>query len=224
VIVSLPRFIFFDLDGTLLDSLPGIEYSLHAAFAECGLPLRHDNLREMIGPPIRSILSSAGEIKDLAMLDALERAFRESYDSEGWRKTVCFPDISMVLELLCKQQHRLFVVSNKPRHISLQILKTESILDCFEEILTRDSKLPVYRNKEEMIEAILLRHLINPRNCLMVGDTIEDAKAAEATGISFVYMTYGYGKVGDETSIPITCRFDSFSQFLPLMEKEFVRD
>jgi phosphoglycolate phosphatase len=224
VIISLPRFIVFDLDGTLLDSLPGIEYSVRAAFAGCGLTLRHDNLREMIGPPIRTILSSAGEIEDPVMLDALERAFRASYDSEGWRKTVCFPQIGRVLELMYKQGHTLFVASNKPWHISLQILKAESILDFFEKILTRDSRMPAFRNKEEMIESLLAEYQIPRGNCLMVGDTIEDAKAAAATGISFVYMTYGYGRAVEETSIPVTSRFDSFMQFLPLMEKDFVRD
>ena len=48
---------FFDLDGTLLDSLPGIEHSARAAFAACGLAMGEVELRTLIGPPIRTILA-----------------------------------------------------------------------------------------------------------------------------------------------------------------------
>ncbi len=220
----LPRNILFDLDGTLLDSLPGIEYSVRTAFTECGLPQRHDNLRELIGPPIRTILARAGEIEDSVQLDALEKAFRGSYDRDGWSKTVCFPDTSRILRLMHERQHRLFVVSNKPRHIALQILESEDILHLFETIQTRDSRLPAYSGKEEIIKALLAQHQIAPEDCLMVGDTMEDAKAAVATEIKFAYMAYGYGELYEKDSVPIACKLDSFLQFLPMMAKELVCD
>ena len=58
----LPRCIIFDLDGTILDSLPGIEYSVNSAFAFRNLQIPQRSLRELIGPPIRTILSEAGKI------------------------------------------------------------------------------------------------------------------------------------------------------------------
>jgi phosphoglycolate phosphatase len=79
--MRLPRFLLFDLDGTILDSLPGISYSVQQAFDVCGLPLPDCQLRSMIGPPIRTILSLAGQVTNTAVLDALEQAFRRIYDS-----------------------------------------------------------------------------------------------------------------------------------------------
>src|ERR1700733_5364416 len=101
----LPPCILFDLDGTLVDSLPGIEFSVREAFSSCKLPLPKESLREMIGPPIRTILSQAGNVVGESGLDILERAFRASYDSDGWRKTVCFPDADRVVRLMHEQGH-----------------------------------------------------------------------------------------------------------------------
>jgi phosphoglycolate phosphatase len=220
----LPANILFDLDGTLLDSLLGIEFSAQAAFAACRLPLPNSGLRPLIGPPIRTILSQAGNVVAPSTLDALELAFRASYDSEGWRRTVCFPDTRHVLRIMRERGHRLFVVSNKPRAISLQILDAESVLELFELIVTRDSSVPAYPGKEAMIEAVIKSYKLAAEDCLLVGDTMEDAEAAYATGIKFAYMKHGYGDVPEGTSIPVACRLDGFSQFLPRLAEECVHD
>ena len=220
----LPDCILFDLDGTLLDSLPGIEYSARQAFVACHLPVPERSLRALIGPPIRTILSHAGNIDDPATLDRLEQAFRVSYDTDGWSRTVCFPEARKVLEAMRQEGRHLFIVSNKPRHISLKILNAEGVVDLFEAVLTRDSRSPVYSGKEEMIAELLTERLISSQDCLFVGDTEEDAHAAAACGVRFALMTHGYGSMVDIASAPIACTLDHFSQFLPLMTKEIVRD
>jgi phosphoglycolate phosphatase len=220
----LPTCVLFDLDGTLVDSLPGIEFSVREAFRTCKLPVPKKSLREMIGPPIRTILSRVGNIFDEASLDAVERAFRASYDAEGWRMAVCFPGVDRVLGMMHERRHRLFVVSNKPRQISLQILKRQQIFDYFEAVVTRDSRSPEYQGKHEMIGALLAERVIDEEKCLMVGDTAEDASAAAAAGIQFIWMTHGYGTVGAMSSVPVASTLDGFSQFLPWVIKEPTRD
>lgn len=221
---SLPNCLLFDLDGTILDSLPGIEHSVWAAFATCNLPVPQSGLREMIGPPIRTILSRAGNVMDPGVLASLEKAFRASYDSEGWRKTACFPAASRVLRIMREQGYRLFAVSNKPRHITLQILEAEGILDQFEMIVTRDSRSPVYSGKEEMIRTLMSDRRGAPENFLLTGDTMEDAEAAAAVGIRFAFMEHGYGRISECASIPVDYRLNGFLQFLPLLAKELAHD
>src|ERR1700678_2006320 len=108
----LPNCILFDLDGTLLDSLPAIAYSVRRAFDSCNLPLLDTDLRMLIGPPVRTILARlAGEISGHD-LDRLEQAFRASYDGDGWRMTHCYPGARELLEAMREQGMRLFIVSN----------------------------------------------------------------------------------------------------------------
>jgi phosphoglycolate phosphatase len=75
-----------------------------------------------------------------------------------------------------------------------------------------------------MLHEFLSEYGVSASDCLMVGDTMEDATAAAAAGIAFVYMTHGYGELSQTSSIPITYKLDSFSQLLQSMTEEPVRD
>ena len=219
------RALLFDLDGTLLDSLPGIEHSARAAFAACGLAMGEVELRTLIGPPIRTILAkmaladAAGGMSE-EQLDRLVQAFRLSYDNEGWKMTPHYMGAAEFLRLMRAEGKRLFVVSNKPRHISLKILEARGTLELFEEIVTRDSRKPAYSGKREMMRSLMERHGLEPQDCLMVGDTMEDAEAASATGMMFCLMTHGYGNVPVDSVVPVTFRFDHFSELFPVAEQE----
>jgi phosphoglycolate phosphatase len=207
---NLPQAFFFDLDGTLLDSLPGIVFSIKEAFAACGLPMQPIDLGEIIGPPIRTILALAAKEATDSELDLLERAFRNSYDSNGWQKTLLFPGSKVMLREARALGIQLFVVSNKPRHISIKILEREGMLVLFNSILTRDSSDPPYGGKEEMLEHLLLVFQLEADRCIMVGDTEEDAYAAAATQMPFAWVAHGYGKL--PSSQGIARRIDSFQE------------
>jgi phosphoglycolate phosphatase len=216
----LPRCLLFDLDGTVLDSLPGIAFSVNAAFLAAGLAERTLDLRKLIGPPIRTILSRAAETEDPSLLDALEQHFRASYDSEGWLKTVCFEGVQEVLQTMKQKGHRLFVVSNKPRHISVRILEAEGIAPFFEKIYTRDSRQPPYISKEDMLHRLLVEHQLDPQDCVMIGDTMEDASASAMNKIGFVFMEHGYGTLPLEH--PVVLKLGRFSEFLPYLAVESI--
>jgi phosphoglycolate phosphatase len=208
--------LIFDLDGTLLDSLPGIRYSAEAAFRACALSMGNVDLRSLIGPPIRTILTRmAVKPPTDDQLDDLECAFRWSYDSEGWKMTPHYEGAADLLQTAQAAGKRLFVVSNKPHHISFRILETENTLSLFDEIVTRDSRSPTYQSKQEMMLYLLQKWEMLPTECLMIGDTMEDAEAASKTGMQFCLMTHGYGSVPMGSAVPVTFRVDHFSQLMP---------
>jgi phosphoglycolate phosphatase len=209
------RSVFFDLDGTLLDSLPGIRYSAEAAFAACRLARGEVDLRGLIGPPIRTILARMSRGANEDELDALEQAFRASYDSEGWRRTPHYEGAAETLRGLRAERKQLFVVSNKPRHISVRILEAEGTLALFDEVVTRDSREPAYAGKLEMLVPLLRKWEIEPQDALMVGDTIEDAEAAACAGMQFCLMTHGYGDVPLDANVPVALRAGHFSELMP---------
>ena len=212
-----PDAVFFDLDGTLLDSLPGIGFSVQHAFNACSLQPQHTDLRSRIGPPIRVIFSQLAPHLDDTDLDRLERAFRASYDAEGWRMTPHFPGAAKLLRDLQSIGTRLFVVSNKPIHIATLILRAEGTLGLFEEVVTRDSRNPPYAGKLEMLQHLIASHGFDPTCCLMVGDTMEDATAAAAASVGFAFVRHGYGDV--PASVPVALRLDDLSEFMPLLTK-----
>ena len=218
----LPANILLDLDGTLLDSLPGLAFSIGAAFAGEGIAVDLEPLPSLIGPPVRVILSRLRPGLDAAALERLEARFRQSYDTVGWRKTVCFPHAAEALQAVRRTPRRLFVVSNKPRHVALKILEAEDLLPLFEEVVTRDSRAPAYANKAEMIVALCVRRGLSVGDVLMVGDTMEDAEAARQAGTRSMLMTHGYGDVDGKGFPQVDLWCSSFADWLPMLAEERV--
>jgi phosphoglycolate phosphatase-like HAD superfamily hydrolase len=56
---------------------------------------------------------------------------------------------------------------------------------------------------------------MHPQECLMVGDTIEDAEAASESGMQFCLMTHGYGEVPLDSEVAVALRLDHFSELMP---------
>jgi len=218
---DLPQALFFDLDGTLLDSLPGIAFSIEQAFKVCSLQMPPLNLSQMIGSPIATILSCAIPEATEVERVLLERAFRISYDSEGWQKTLAFPGSNAMLQQAFALKIPLFVVSNKPRDVSVKILEREGMFPLFLEVVTRDSREPQYLTKTQMIEHLIHAFDLNPSRCVMVGDTMEDAQAAALTQVSFIWVAHGYGELLPTQSIAY--QIQSFSELLPMLTREFTQ-
>jgi phosphoglycolate phosphatase len=121
--MSPVRHVIFDLDGTLVDSLPGIAFSVDAALAACGLPPAGVSLAPLIGPPVREILAAVSGATSRELLDWMERSFRASYDAEGWRRTVCLPGVPDMLRRLMTGGVDLWIATNKPALPTGRILR-----------------------------------------------------------------------------------------------------
>jgi phosphoglycolate phosphatase len=197
--------VIFDLDGTLVDSVPGIQWSAEAAMRACGMTQPCRDLTPLIGPPIREILAHAAETSDPGELNRLEAAFRKVYDDDGWRRTVCQPGVIAMLGELRAAGLGLSVVTNKPSHATNLILPALAIGKFFQEVVCRDSVSPVFGSKAEMLGHLLGRQAIRPGDCIMVGDTMEDCHAAAHAGIACFLVAHGYGR-GVNDSLPPGCR------------------
>jgi phosphoglycolate phosphatase len=184
--------VIFDLDGTLVDSLPGVTWSVKFALAVCGVDVRCPDLKPLMGPPIREILAAASGITDPPLLDRLEAAFRASYDEQGWCMAASYDGAVEMIRQLRASGLRLWMATNKNRLPAEKILRNLE-LNSFQEVVCRDSRVPPFRSKGEMLRDLLVRHELSAADCLMVGDTQEDWRAAVEAGIACVLVPHGYG-------------------------------
>lgn len=187
------RHAIFDLDGTLVDSLPGITWSIEEALAACGLPPMAMELRPLIGPPIRSILSAVSGLSGGNSLDRLEQTFRSCYDSDGWRRTACYAGVHNLLGEILASDTNLWMVTNKPAAATRKILRHLQLDGFFEEVVCRDSRLPAYGSKAEALTDLTVRRGLSRQECVLIGDTPEDSRAAAAAGMECVIVPHGYG-------------------------------
>lgn len=185
--------LIFDLDGTLIDSCPGIRSALSAAFQSIGRVMPETNMRSVIGPPIQVIAARVDPTLSQEELKRIETSYRSRYDNEGWRETVLFEEVDPVLRELYGQGLALYIVTNKPLIPTRNILEHVGLLPVFREIVTRDSRTPFFGSKAEMLGYLLERHALGSDSTIMIGDTAEDAEAARHHRLSFIHASYGYG-------------------------------
>jgi phosphoglycolate phosphatase-like HAD superfamily hydrolase len=102
----------------------------------------------------------------------------------------------------------------------VKILEVEGTLEFFDEIVTRDTRDPPYKDKREMMRFLLVKWRMQPATCLMVGDTMEDAESASDIGMEFCLMSHGYGEVPEGSSVPVAFRIDHFSELMPIPAQE----
>lgn len=203
----------FDLDGTLVDSIPGIDAAARAALAEISPGTALPSLRTFIGPPIRIMLERALRWADAPRLDDLERRFRVHYDGGAWRETAAYPDVAATLLALRERGCRLHVLTNKPATPTARILDHLGWTPLFDAVVTPQSRNPVFPDKAAAALDLRDRLRLPPAGTLLVGDSADDLAAARSTGFTFAAASWGYG---DAARLAPACGLATFSDTLNL--------
>ncbi|MBK9359367.1 MAG: HAD hydrolase-like protein [Bacteroidales bacterium] len=190
--------LFFDLDGTLIDSKPGIFNSVYYTLEK--LEIRKDywpeNLNPFIGPPLReSFKSLFGFDEDLT--EKATTIYREYYSQTGMNEFTIYPGIREALKQLKDSGFNLSVVTSKAEQYAIKMVRNAG----FSEFITIVSGCEINGTRSEKAELInytLDRLGLKPsKQILMIGDRYHDLRGARITGISSAAVLYGYGSVSE---------------------------
>ncbi len=193
----MPRYqhILFDLDGTLIDSAPAILASFREAFAQTGIaPVRSID-ESVIGPPLTETLQLLSGSTDPAAIGRLTEAFKASYDSEGYKATAAYDGVGDLLAELAGAGLRLSIATNKRIHPTRLILEHLGWRDHFSHIYALDLFTPRLPDKAAMIARLLADQGIAKDAAIYIGDRSEDGESADANGLPFIAVTWGYGSL-----------------------------
>lgn len=194
------RDILFDLDGTLIDSSPGILASFARVLAAHGLAPVVALDPSIIGPPLADTLRTLSGIGDETLLAALADDFKRDYDSIGYRQTEPYPGVPEGLAALAAAGLRLYIITNKRIVPTRKILDALGLASHFAGVHSRDETTPAAASKAAVVRRVMADRGIRPSGALFVGDTEEDAEAARDNELRFVHATWGYGAIGDGTN------------------------
>jgi phosphoglycolate phosphatase len=204
--------IVFDLDGTLVDSLPGIVESARAAISAALPEAEIPELRPVIGPPIATMFARLWPELEPERMARLLAEFRAHYDTEGCLQSKPYPGVGEVLTRLGAAGKKLFVLTNKPVQPAQRLLAHLGLEKLFTEIMSPDSTMPPFRSKTEGAGNLQRKFGLLPGETLLVGDGRDDAEAARACGFGFVAVCYGYGDAAKQTGIISLARLNKFSE------------
>ncbi|HEX3775549.1 MAG TPA: HAD hydrolase-like protein [Polyangiaceae bacterium] len=185
--------LFFDLDGTLTDSRPGIMSGMRHALRTIGREEPSDEaLLPFIGPPthdaFRALLGSA----DPELNARTIRIYREHYAARGWAENSVYPGISAGLRALSEAGFGLWVVTSKPHVFATRIVEHFELGPFFQRVY--GSELDGVRShKGELIAHVLESEGLRAGDTWMIGDRLHDIRGAKQNGLRSAGVLWGYG-------------------------------
>ncbi|SHM41571.1 phosphoglycolate phosphatase [Vreelandella subglaciescola] len=194
------RLVAFDLDGTLIDSVPDLAAALARAFNEEGLtPPSVEAVSGWVGNGaqvlVERALGWAFDVPEATLDEALSTrvyaAFLRHYGDAPHRLTQLYPGVADTLKALDQAGFVLILITNKPERFIAPLLSHFAIDACFSLRLGGDS---LARKKPDPLPLVhAAAHFGVPANaCVMVGDSRHDIAAGKAAGFATVALTYGY--------------------------------
>jgi phosphoglycolate phosphatase len=190
--------LFFDLDGTLIDSKPGIFRSVIHTLMEMGIPApcSEEELNPFIGPPLRQSFKTLFGFSDHKAEEATA-IYREFYGREGMNLFTVYPGIPGALEKLVSMGLSVSLVTSKAGIYASKIVEKAG-LSRFLEMVSGCEINGNRSDKAELITYTLQKHGILPgKEIIMIGDRYHDIRGAKLTGISSAGVLYGYGSRGE---------------------------
>ena len=190
--------IFFDLDGTLLNTAPDIAYAMKKTLHKRGLAMHQeiDQHYHLFGSSCELLAS----LLNLSMEDPTFKTIREEFFSHYLNniaeRTHFYTYIDNILKLLIKNDIPWGIITNKPSQLTEKVIEAFPLLQEAKICLSGDSLPNPKPSPEPLLHACQLLNLA-PSQCSYIGDTHTDCLAAQRAGMQSIAVLYGYHKPTD---------------------------
>lgn len=184
--------IFFDLDGTLLDSQEGILSSLQFCLSRMGQQvLDPKELLWAIGVPLDRVCARMLATEDPDLIAEAIGHYRENYWGGEVNKARLYPGVAELLKALSGAGLKLSLATHKLESKTASVLETFGILGHFSGIYGYNDEGP--QEKALILARALKGEAADPERSVMIGDRDQDIRAAKACGTASIAVLYGYG-------------------------------
>lgn len=209
------KYIFFDLDGTIVDSSVGIHNAFVQTFERLNLPVPNTKtIQSFMGPPLEVTFE-----KEVGQENA-ERAikiYREYYKEKGQFEVALYPAIKELLEYLAdNKQFKIFITTSKNEPISLQMCQHLNITNYFDGIY---GSTPSSYHKEDVLKRAIQENNAPKNQSIIIGDTKFDIIGGKAVGIKTLAATWGFGSKNSLLAEEPDHIADTIEQVLTILEE-----
>lgn len=187
--------LFFDMDGTLIDSAIGITRCVAHALTRMELPVPPPHeLRRWIGPALRT--SFGPLLEDPVRVEQAVLHYRERFESHGWAEHEIYEGIGETIDTLHAAGHRLVVVTAKNEPHARKIAAHLPFGHRFDDVVgsTLDGRIS---HKPELIAEAMQRLGLAASDCWMIGDRHMDIEGARHHGLRSIGVLWGFGDEGE---------------------------
>lgn len=193
--------VVFDLDGTLVNTLPDILTALNEVMIGEGLREIHEEEgKAFIGGGaynlIEQAFSAIGVDQDDPRIETAFQQFLISYGKDPTNRSKFYPGVKDFLRTLQLSGIKMGLCTNKPIGLTRKVVSDMAIDHYFGDAILGGDSLDIRKPNPEHVIAVIELMGTQTNNVIMVGDSETDVKAAQGAGIPIVVVDYGY------TSIP----------------------
>jgi phosphoglycolate phosphatase len=191
--------VLFDLDGTLIDSAPGITSCLAETIRRFGGPaLKPATLRAFVGPPVADTLRTLTDVPQSGLSEVIEH-YRALYLERGIAESSVFPGIRELLGMLRERGLPLAVATSKRQSHARAILELHGLDSSFAAVsgAAEDESASA---KDVVIRAaleLLAGGGADTAGPMLIGDRSFDIRGAAAAGVPSMFAAWGYGATGE---------------------------
>lgn len=189
-----PRAALFDLDGTLVESGPGIATAVRGAMAALGHQLDAEaDLSWVVGPPLADVFARLLTPLDAAAKIAAAMAhYRDEYNNGPAYTAPLYRGILPALAAFRAAGWTLFVATSKPEEVARRIIAHHGLAPTFRTVYGAIDDT-TRAHKPELVAYILEQERLDPRRTLMIGDRSFDISGAHANDVRAIGVLWGYG-------------------------------
>ena len=185
------ELIVFDMDGTLVDSSPGILNGHKFTNVQMGRPEPTDkDLEGIIGGPLLDTYINKFNFAETEARKAVE-IYRKRYAEKGLFEAHLYDGMKNTLQELKQQGFKLAVATLKAEIFAKQMLENMGVADLFDVIHGVDLNDSI--TKSGLVNLCLKELNVNKENAILVGDSVHDFLGAKESGVGFVAALYGFG-------------------------------
>lgn len=212
--MSSLRAVLIDLDGTLMDTAPDLAAAANRMRADFDLPpLPVERIAQFVGKGAEMLVHRALTDRLDGRVDAEQftrgsSAFYRHYHVTNGLDTIVFDQVPQALDVLRARNLKLACVTNKPREFTLPLLDRLQLAPRFDTVVAGDD----VRNKKPHPDLLLAacRNLgIETGSARMIGDSLNDALAAEAAGMRAILVKTGYNEGGSVADLANLANVDA---------------
>ncbi|MCX7120750.1 MAG: HAD-IA family hydrolase [Gammaproteobacteria bacterium] len=185
--------VFFDLDGTLLDTARDFAYAINLMLKKRNKPpVDFDLFRESIYGESKKMISFAFQMDEFhPEFETIRNEFLKTYSDNSTKETVFFSGMELLLDHLDAEKTPWGIITNKPAWLTQPIVTHFGLDKRAACIISGDTLAQCKPHPEPLWHAC--RHAeINPANAVYVGDLQTDIITAKAAGMKSIGVTYGY--------------------------------
>ncbi len=217
MILNKYKAVFFDLDGTIIDSAGDLSVAIDTMSTELSIPSPGlDKIKSWIGNGTlklveRALIDSTDKSPSPKQLEHAFGLFSQAYRESVGENSSLYPNVKELLVKLLAENIKVACITNKPYEFTDFLLIQNFIRQFFSVVCAGDN---VKYRKPDPWPLLYSAKKFNFKisDCLMIGDSVHDIQAARNAGCDVMAVSYGYNHGEDIKDSNPDFIIDSFSE------------